>query len=216
MNAVTAFPLAWPFGWKRTPPGQRRRAKFGKTMAPTVERSWRQHADITIADATARLLDELGRMGVSRRDVILSTNLKLRGDGLPLSAQRMPDDPGAAVYWHGGREHRCLAIDHYDKVEHNIAALAATIEAMRAIERHGGAQILDRAFSGFTALPAPGAARTWREVLEIPPGVKPTLDEIQQAYRSLASKAHPDKGGSDAAMSELNAARAKAEEALRG
>jgi hypothetical protein len=158
---------------------------------------------------------ELERMGVPRGDVILSTNLKLRGDGCrvrPAHARRS----GRGGVLARRQEQRCIAIDHYDKVEHNIAAIAATIDAMRAIERHGGAQILDRAFAGFTALPAPAAARTWREVLEIAPGVRPTLDEVQQAYRRLASTAHPDKGGSDAAMSELNAARAQAEEALRG
>jgi hypothetical protein len=59
-----------------------------------------------------------------------------------------------------------MAIDQYDRVEHNLAAIAATLDAMRAIKRHGGAEILDRAFTGFTALPAPMAGgKPWRQVL---------------------------------------------------
>jgi len=47
-----------------------------------------------------------------------------------------------------------MAIDIYDTVAGNLAAVAATLDAMRAIERHGGAQILKRAFQGFKALPS--------------------------------------------------------------
>jgi hypothetical protein len=171
---------------------------------------------MTIAEAFRRLMRELTRFGVPPDDVVLSTNLELRLDGLPRSKQRAPDDPGAAVYWRDGGERRCMAIDVYTTVEDNIAALAATIEAMRAIERHGGAVVLDRAFMGFAALPAPGqtTARGWREVL----GVGPTAsyDEAKSAYRALASKNHPDRGGDAAKMTELNWAMGQANAAYEG
>ncbi len=101
-----------------------------------------------------------------------------------------------------------MAIDLYTQAEQNIAALAATIDAMRAIERHGGAAILDRAFTGFTALPAPivaGMARPWWEVLGVPRDAN--RDQINTAYRRLASEAHPDKGGTAERMAEVNRAR---------
>ena len=98
-----------------------------------------------------------------------------------------------------------MAIDQYHKVEDNLAAIAATLEAMRAIERHGGAQILDRAFTGFTALPAPTSARTWRTVMTFGEST-PTREQLKQRYRELASMRHPDKGGSHGDMVELNAA----------
>ena len=50
------------------------------------------------------------------------------------------------------------------QVEESLAAIAATLDAMRAIERHGGARVLERAFTGFTAVPAPDARKHWREV----------------------------------------------------
>jgi hypothetical protein len=208
---ITAFPLAWPPGWKRTPVESRAYGQFGTTRKSSMG-SWSMKEKITVAAATRRLREELGRMGVTDDDLVLSTNLRLRLDGLPRSDQAQPADPGAAIYWNDpwSSQPRCMAIDRYTKVEQNIAALAATIEAMRAIERHGGAVVLERAFTGFTALPAPivaGMKRDWWLVLLLDTRY-PTTEEIQAAYRRLASKLHPDRaGGNAAAMAELNQAR---------
>jgi hypothetical protein len=207
---IPAYPLQWPAGWPSTPVSQQRYAKFGskKGMADRV-------TDLTVAEATMRVLAELGRMSIDRQDVVISTNLALRLDGLPRSGQAAPRDAGAAVYWQSSKgARRVMAIDQYYKVEENLAAIAATLDAMRAIERHGGAQILDRAFTGFTALPAPAARRTWREVMTFG-GSTPTREQLRQRYRELASIRHPDRaGGSDAAMSELNVALVEAEKEI--
>lgn len=37
-----------------------------------------------------------------------------------------------------------------------------------------------------------------------------TKDDVQRAYRNLAAQHHPNKGGSDTKMAELNAARDEA------
>src|SRR3984893_16238997 len=129
-------------------------------------------------------------MGMNSDDILISTNVKLRLDGLPRSDQE-PSDPGAAVYWQKkGQSMRCMAIDRYDRVADNLAAIAATLEAMRAIERHGGAAILDRAFTGFKALAAPEQPF---QVLGV--GANASKEEIERAYRLLATKHHPDRGG---------------------
>lgn len=207
---VDAYPLQWPQGWKRTSASQRREAKFGKARQGTGA-SHVAPRGLTITEAVQRLLDELERLPVRTNSVVISTNVRPTLGGLPRSGERKPDDPGAACYWtdaFNGKP-RVMAIDQYTRVEDNIAALAATIEAMRAIERHGGAVILERAFTGFTALPAPGqgAKREWWDVLEVDRSTV-TREECKQAYRRLASKFHPDKpGGSHEAMSELNAAQ---------
>jgi hypothetical protein len=195
---ISAYPLQWPAGWRRTQGAYRRDATFS-----------RYKRALSIADGVARVMDELGRMGLGRDDVVISTNVETRMDGFPRSDRSEPGDPGVAVYWQerkGGR--KVMAIDHYRRVADNLAAIAATLEAMRAIERHGGAAILERAFTGFTALPAPGAARDWREVLGVPKDA--SRDDIRAAYRRLASQHHPDKGGSADKMAELNAAQDKA------
>lgn len=206
---ITAYPLSWPPGWKRTAPVSRTFGRFG-TARRRDGNSWRSAQDITVAQATQRLRDELGRMAVRDDDLVLSTNLRLRLDGLPRSDQAQPADPGAAVYWNDpwSAAPRCMAIDCYTKVEQNIAALAATIEAMRAIERHGGAVVLERAFTGFTALPPPivaGMARPWWEVLGVPRDADRAA--IDSAFRRLSSQHHPDKGGTAERMAEINTAR---------
>lgn len=144
---------------------------------------------------------------LERGDLIISSNLAVRLDGLPRSGQSEPADPGVAVYWlRPGESQRCMAIDLYDRVADNLAAIAATLEALRAIERHGGAQILDRAFTGFTALSGPVVgARPWREILGLQP-VDKARPVVEGAYKRLRMSTHPDHGGTPAAFQAVTAA----------
>lgn len=203
-----AYPLAWPMGWRRTSFHQRARARFSKERFVDRRRNeqgqqmgWHTYDRVTIAHATNRVVSSLERMRCG--GVVISSNLALRNDGMPRSGQREPDDPGVAVYWGRGKAARCIAIDYYDRVADNLAAIAATLEAMRAIERHGGAAILDRAFTGFTALPAP--EQPW-QVLGLETS-NPTPEQIEQAYKRLAMEHHPDRGGDPQQMARINAAR---------
>lgn len=208
------YPLAWPVGWRRTAPASRTRAQFKKAtryedLGNGAGQRYIPGRSLTMSESTMRALGELRRTGVQDGDHVISTNVVLRLDGLPRSDQRTPADPGVAVYWEDRRAgaRRCMAIDIYDRVEDNLAAIAATLEAMRAIERHGGAAILDRAFTGFTALPPPMAAgKPWREVFGYPPGHKVTRLELDGAYRTARSDAHPDKGGTSEAFQGVQAA----------
>lgn len=200
MTAPTRYPLQWPEGWKRMQSDQRKTATFS-----------RQGKALTVFDGVQRVLDELERLGVHQDDVVVSTNLQTRLDGLPRSNQARPGDPGVCVYWRKSPKEpmRCMAVDRYDEVQDNLAAVAATLEAMRSIERHGGAAILDRAFTGFAALPAPAAGkRDWWTVLELP--ATATEAQIRDAYARLARVHHPDKGGDAQRMAEINRARDEA------
>lgn len=215
------YPLSWPAGWPRTPAHERTTARFSKgervSSSTPGAGSWMRHRSVTIADGIQPVLDELGRLGVADGDSITSTNVPTRLDGRPYSGGREPDDPGVAVYWRMPRQqqNKCMAIDRYDRVADNLAAVAATLDAMRAIERHGGASILDRAFTGFDALPAPGslAKREWWDVLECRRDA--TLEVVRAQYMRLRSDRHPDKGGSEDAFNELTAAWKAAQESVR-
>ncbi len=200
-EAISAHPLQWPTGWKRVEWDRRREAGFRRGSTASASRR------LTITEAVERVVGQLKLMGVDSQDLVISTNVRTRLDGMPRSGEPAPRDPGAAVYWVGRNEKRqVMAIDQYDRVEDNLAAIAATLDAMRAIERHGGATILERAFTGFIALPAPGATRHWTVVLDLPSDAARPL--IIARYRALASIHHPDKpGGSHTAMAELNAAQ---------
>lgn len=201
-DPIRAYPLQWPPGWRRTEPWKRGNAKFRKGRGGWTEHRYVSAKELTIADGLARVLGELGRMGVHRDDIVISTNAPLRLDGMPKSNAGGIGDPGAAVYWRVGKAARCMAIDRYDSLADNLAAIAATLDAMRAIERHGGAEILDRAFTGFVALPAP--EQPW-QVLGVQ--MSASRAEIEQAYRRLAMQHHPDRGGNEADMARINGAR---------
>jgi len=207
---IPAYPLQWPTGWKRCDAALRTRARFAKKReqinrwcdATGQERTSRymRNGEVTIAEGVERVRTELERMGVRDDDVVISSNLTLRLDGLPRSGQAEPRDPGVAVYWRDNSKEgwplRCMAIDRYDRVADNLAAVAATLDAMRAIERHGGAEILDRAFTGFTALPPPEQAKPWHTVFGV--AAHESTDAVRAAYRRLRSETHPDRQGGDA------------------
>ena len=211
---VEAYPLRWPVGWPRSQPAERKRAKFAR-----VGVGYPRLKELSIADGTQRVLAELARMDVERGTIVISTNLRLRNDGLPASDQRQPEDVGVAVYWADPKTPapRCMAIDIYDRIADNLGAIAASVEALRSIERHGGAQILARAFTGFTALPAPGqgAVRGWREVLGLDPNRAATIDDVEARYRLLRSANHPDRGGSASAFHAVQIAYEQACQELK-
>ncbi|ULA64487.1 MAG: J domain-containing protein [Nitrospira sp.] len=216
---MTNYPLTWPAGWKRTAAADRQQARFSKkvwnrsTMNPGD--GYYRTARVTIAEGTKRGLEQLQKMGMHQDDIVISTNLELRQDGLPRSNQKAPADQGVAVYWKKRKDaqHKVMAIDQYTTVADNLAAIAATLEAMRAIERHGGAVILERVFQGFQALPAPN---TWRAVMGFAEDETPDFAvTVKARYHKLALQHHPDiKGGDDAKMQELNWAYGEAEKEL--
>lgn len=222
---ISAYPLHWPEGWKRTTPGARDDGRFGKREHRHGS-SYASLVNLTVADGIKRVLAELEHLQVRRDDLVISTNLPTRLDGFPRSDAANPADPGVTVWWCTRKgQPRCMACDRYTRVADNLAAIAASLEAMRAISRHGSAEILDRAYTGFTALPAPdvitlGAAiRPWRDVLGLT-SFERSLQAVEDAYRRLASQYHPDKHQDNPVlahtrMAELNAARDAARKELR-
>jgi len=186
---TTAFPLCWPAEWPRTDGYTRRAGTF---------------KNCTLARARDRLFTELTRIRAS--DVILSTNIPLKLDGEPRGDWRQPGDSGVAVYFTYRKRSLAMARDAYLRVEHNLNSLAMAIEFLRGLERHGGATMMDRAFTGFAALPDP-ANRTWRSILGWVEGTQATAQMIKERYGALAFERHPDHGGSNELMAELNRAR---------
>jgi hypothetical protein len=190
---ITAYPLVWPIHRPRTADWKVERSNFDRKRSLATAR------DLMINEV--KLLRGSG--------LIISSNIPLRLDGLPRSGYAAPRDAGTAIYFKRDGQDMAFACDRWNRVEDNIYAIAKTIDALRGIARWGTGDMLKAAFTGFTALPAPIVAsmkRHWRDVLEFGNGA-PTRDAITSRYRILASTAHPDKGGSTAAMAELNQAR---------
>jgi hypothetical protein len=208
MSEKTRYPLCWPEGWKRAK--YRIRASFGSQPRGGPKTL------LSVREAIDRVGYELGRMHVQESNIVVSTNLPLNIHGQPRADRGEPGDRGAAVYWHKAArkgetivtENKAIAIDRYDRVADNIAAIAATLEYMRGIERHGGAEILDRVFVGFAQLPERAGGRGWRDILGFPPQAQPTKDAIGSRFRELSKDRHPEKpGGSRELFEELLWAR---------
>lgn len=198
---ATAYPLQWPDGWPRTPSYRRGPARY----------------KVEINAAVDGLHRSLGLLGAQSGSVVISSNVPPRNAlGTPRNDGYQVSDPGVAVYWttkaHG---ERVMACDRWSSVRENVRAIGLAVEGLRAIERAGATQILDRAYTAFGALPAASGApvaRPWWEVL----GLKKealsfaTLAMVEAQWRELAAKAHPDRGADPALLVELNRAREEA------
>lgn len=195
LASIQAYPLQWPLGWQRTKPPRRSPYKL------PLER------------ALQELTTELRLFRA--KDFVVSCNVRPRLTGLPPGGAA-PSDPGVAVYWEDvkGRP-RVMACDAWESVRGNVRAIAITINALRQIERSGASQLLERAFTGFAALPADASPSAWRTVFGWPDGEPVTLETVSTRYRTLARIRHPDAGGSHEDLIQLNRARDDAMRELR-
>lgn len=193
---IEAYPLQWPQGFKRFLYPSRSRFKVP-----------------SFAIARDGLLRELDLLRAT--NVVLSTNIPLRKDGLPYANHAQPKDRGVAVYFKLRGAPRSLACDQWDRIEDNVHALQLTVNAMRGLDRWGASDMLERAFTGFAALPAPETKKSWREILGIV-NVWPSPEEVRAARNRLSKIYHPDMGSlpDSSKMSEVNQAFEEAQRYL--
>jgi hypothetical protein len=187
MEGIEIYPLTWPANWKRTPAHLRKSSRY----------------KVSFARARDEVVRSLSLMNVRDYNVVISSNVPTRRDGLPYANMREPEDPGVACYWTKDSERRVIACDSWRTVRDNLRAVGLALEALRQLERTGASEILNRAFTGFAALPPAGG--DWRNVLGLNGDV--TIEQVELRYRTLAKMLHPDKGGSDEKMVALNKAR---------
>ena len=199
-----AYPLRWPQGWPRTPYHQRQ--SDNKFRGPIYG-----GRELTVARTLGQLRHELELLRA--KDIIVSSNLRLRQDGWPTSNNRLIDDPGVAVYFALKKRPLVMARDAYMTVAGNIRSLGLAIEAMRQLERHGGDKMMERAFTGFVAIAPPDWKKPWREVFSVKPDWS---GDIKSLYREKAKQRHSDAGGDDTLMAELNVAYDEAKLELGG
>lgn len=197
-ETVTAWPLSWPSGWPRTPAESRRRSAFMPT---------------TIFHQVQETLDELRMLGVGASGIVISSNLRVKPDGVPYSKQARVDDPGVAVWFVLRGQERVLACDRWRNVEHNLRAIALHIAAIRGQDRWGVGSA-DQAFAGFVALPEQAGGTPWWEYFGLEPDA--TEAELHCAYRESAKFDHPDVCGTRERWDTLVEMRRVALAAIRG
>lgn len=188
---IEAYPLCWPRGRPRT------------------RRSEQSRFRVSFARARDGLREEIRRLG--GRQLIISTNVPLRRDGLPYASVKEPADRGVAVYFDYQGQSMCFACDKWASVAENIRAIEKTIEALRGIARWGTGDMMERAFTGFAQLEHDGADNSpWWEVLDVDHDASP--DSVRQAYRRARRASHPDMGGDSAAFHRVQQAYEQAQQ----
>lgn len=175
-------PLEWPEGWERAP--YARASGFRSTL--------------TAAAARDDLADELRRLGAS--DTVLTTDRRPSCSGGWLARQPAMAKAGASVWFNLDGEPCVLACDRWDKLAHNLRALAKHIAAIRGQARWGVGTVA-QAFTAYKALPDPSRRKPWREVLGL---LDVPVDgaEIVRVFREMVI----DRG-QDADVTDLLAAR---------
>lgn len=183
----SAYPLDWPEHIDRS--CKRESGQFRTSLAGALK-----NVNTSI---TAFARDSRKSVG----NIVISSNVTL--------GSARPDDPGVAVWFVWDGMSVCFPVDRYQTVEANLQAIHHIIEARRTELRHGTLALVQASFKGFQALPSPGNAHSskWWVVLGVSENA--TTSQVNAAYRKLAAERHPDRGGSTAAMAELNAARDK-------
>lgn len=186
---VAPYPLCWPTGVPRTPANKR--------ITSTPFRTDFDRAVRNVADSLRKFQADAG---VKITDVILSTNVDL--------LNRHPTDPGACAWFKMDDQFVAFGVDRFAKVEANIQAIHHIIEARRTELKYGGLAIVRQTFRAFLALPGAAPEKPWWEILGIPENA--SAERIEDAYRDLAKRHHPDVGGSADMMAKINIARQQA------
>lgn len=195
----------WPGQLRRL--SQRRRGPFSA--------SWSQ---------TQEVLEREARM-IGGRELVIQLALgdsSIRRDGWPY-ANAKPDHPGVTIVVPGSNHGRLSwSTDRYLTWQANTRAIALSMEALRAADRHGVMQ--GRQYAGFRELSAGDTGEAWtptvKEAAEYLADVglgkrdawADVLDAPGIAYRRAARRLHPDVGGDPDAFRRLEQAKAVLDE----
>jgi DnaJ domain len=182
---TTRYPLAWPETFPRST--RREASRFKATLASALKN----------VETSLKMFGKDSGKPVS--DIVLSSNVTLGFE--------RPDDPGVAVWFKWENRQVCIPCDRYTSAAENLQAIHHVLEARRTELRHGTLALVRATMSGFIALPKQAGADWW-EVLKLPRDA--SRADIETRFRELARERHPDRGGSDHQMAELNRARSEA------
>lgn len=166
-----AYPLQWPKNWPKTEPVRKENGKFKQSLA----------------GALSNLKTECARLG--GKNLVLSSNYTLGNE--------RPAESGVVAYFQLDNQPIAIPCDRWRLVEHNVQAIALTIEAMRGMERWGAKHMITAMFTGFKALPQKASGISPHLTLGLEEGKQYTEQEITDAYKRKAKTEHPDAGGSD-------------------
>jgi hypothetical protein len=189
-----SYPLLWPIGRPRT--------QYPKHSVFSA----------SLYEAINGVNYQLHLLGAS--NVSITSNMRL-GASSQLLSRQTSEDTGIAVYFDYDGSRHVVAIDRFQEFWENMRAIEKSLEAIRGLERWGGAEIVKTSLGGFKELPQNAiimqeTIRNWWDVLQV--SQKAEIEIIEAAYKRLLHKTHPDKGGSVDAFQEVQQAYKQAKE----
>ncbi len=197
MPRLTEYPLQWPEGWKKTVPIAR---KLG-------------HFQSSFTFAERELASVVKQIGGQTGSLIINCNHYLDeltpNEVNELTMDRYISSPEVVISFLRKNKEVIFACDKWLRLRDNLRALSCTIQALQKVSFWGAGEAMERAFNAFEvpALPSP---RDWRAILGFTKPVIFTRDLIQRAWRDKIKTTHPDIGGYDGNVAEVNAARDEA------
>lgn len=172
--------------------------------------------------ATTDLLEREAAM-IGTRELVIQLAVEeaeLRRDGWP-RAHTQPRHPGATVVVPDSDHGRLSwSTDRYQAWRHNVRAIALSMQALRAADRHG--VMAGRQYAGFRELGAGDGGEAWQPSVDeaaqflahnsgcIGDAWEPLLKRqelVDDAYRRAAKRLHPDVGGDPQAFQRLQTAK---------
>ena len=114
-------------------------------------------------------------------------------------------DDVATVEFYLNGEKKSFSCKRFWDYRTNLRALYLILDPVRLAQERGILEELARMATAF--LPSGSETskkRPWYEVLQVTPTTSPEV--VKASYQALAKQRHPDSGGSEDAMRELNAA----------
>lgn len=165
---------------------------------------------------------------VSAKDAILTAFIpknQIRADGWPLASAKAAE-PGLILSFTSNGHLREFAADHYDDWKDNLSAVAKILEALRGINRWGGASA-GKQYAGFSpvvynssqaastqAAPGPFASPEAAAVFIARHAdgwsagqISDNSLALKSAYNAASIKLHPDTGGTHEGFIQLQQAK---------
>lgn len=182
---------AWPGEFTRN----RQRSRFDSTYSQTL-------------DLLKRELRQLGARNVVLQIAI--TGQDLRRDGL-MRANSQPSHPGVILSFESKFGPQSYPCDKFTNWQHNLRAIALTLEHLRAVDRYGVSKRGEQ-YRGWDALPPPREETTIEKAaawIRARAGgtverILSSREELKAAYNRYSQVVHPDKpNGNNAEFLEL-------------
>jgi hypothetical protein len=161
------------------------------------------------AETEHQLLDEVDRL--SGRNLVIEVDVReqdLRVDGR-IRAKAHATSPAVVIAFettaHGPMLYRCDTFttayaDQGPAWQHNVRAIAKTLEALRAVDRYGATETGQqytgfKALPGGTPMPAGPERMTEADAGEVIRGYGGSYNTLRESYRAALRATHPDHGG---------------------